>query len=173
MHNNPAQAGNGAMRADVEYNTTGVIDGAATTGGSSDGWGTYFICDWQNNTGQDVTWEDAMASKFQFCLASRRCLCASPSIQYSILRKTISIKIVCGQVQPHQRRPRDTVNTTVITIPVSVNMAKIKVSCGQNICQKRINFLLITSNRKSGSSLYFINGVKKKKASKIQEMISL
>ncbi len=34
-----------------------------------------------------------------------RCSGASPSMAYSILRKTISIITVCGQAQPHQSRP--------------------------------------------------------------------
>ncbi len=51
----PDQPGHPTMRADVEYNTTGVMDEPATTGGSWDGWGTYFIASWVNLTGQDVT----------------------------------------------------------------------------------------------------------------------
>ena len=41
----------------------------------------------------------------QGALASARCWWASPSMAYSIFRKTISISTVCGQVQPHQSRP--------------------------------------------------------------------
>ena len=51
----PAQPAGGGTRADVEYNTAGAIDAPATTGGSWDGWGSYFITNWFNNTGQDVT----------------------------------------------------------------------------------------------------------------------
>jgi hypothetical protein len=40
--------------ADVEYNTTGTIDGPATTGGSASGWGTHFITSWTNNTGMEL-----------------------------------------------------------------------------------------------------------------------
>jgi hypothetical protein len=40
--------------ADVEYNTTGTIDGPATTGGSASGWGTHFITNWTNGSGEDV-----------------------------------------------------------------------------------------------------------------------
>ena len=40
--------------ADVEYNTTGTIDGAATTGGSATGWASHFITAWTNGTGLDV-----------------------------------------------------------------------------------------------------------------------
>lgn len=50
----PAVPGDGGTRADVEYNTAGAIDAPATTGGSSDGWGEYFITAWANLTGQDV-----------------------------------------------------------------------------------------------------------------------
>jgi hypothetical protein len=49
----PASPGS-ATRADVEYNTAGAIDAMATTGGSADGWGEYFITSWTNTTGQDV-----------------------------------------------------------------------------------------------------------------------
>ena len=54
VQDNPAQ-GNSGTRADVEWNTTGTIDGPATTGGSADGWGPYFITAWTNDTGQDVS----------------------------------------------------------------------------------------------------------------------
>lgn len=51
----PDQPAQPSSRADVEYNTTGVMDEPATLGGSASGWGTYFIAAWTNVTGQDVT----------------------------------------------------------------------------------------------------------------------
>jgi hypothetical protein len=52
--NAPAQGGS-TILSDVWYNTTGVLDGAATLGGSDTGWGPYFIATWVNDTGMDVT----------------------------------------------------------------------------------------------------------------------
>jgi hypothetical protein len=54
VQDNPAQAGS-STRADVEWSTTGAMDTPATLGGSADGWGTYFITAWTNDTGQDVS----------------------------------------------------------------------------------------------------------------------
>ncbi len=41
-------------RADWEYNTTGMMDGAATSGGSATGWGEFFICTVQNTAGAEI-----------------------------------------------------------------------------------------------------------------------
>lgn len=41
-------------RADFEYNTGGAIDFVPTTGGSSTGWGEWFITTVYNDTGQDL-----------------------------------------------------------------------------------------------------------------------
>lgn len=43
------------VRADWEYNTGGSIDFVPTTGGSSTGWGEWFVTTVFNNTGQDLT----------------------------------------------------------------------------------------------------------------------
>jgi hypothetical protein len=48
------QVNGSRVPADVEYNTTGTIDGAATLGGSATGWGTYFLAQWTNGTGAAV-----------------------------------------------------------------------------------------------------------------------
>lgn len=62
--------------------------------------------------------------------AAARALCswASPSIQYSILRKTISMRSVWGQVQPHHSRPKAVVKTMIPMKKMSIATAKMKVS---------------------------------------------
>ena len=52
-----------------------------------------------------------------------RCLRASPSIQYSILRNTSSINTDCGHAQPQNNRPKTAVNRTIKTINVSMARA--------------------------------------------------
>ena len=42
------------IRYDFAYNTGGALDFVPTTGGSSDGWGEWFITTVYNNTGQDL-----------------------------------------------------------------------------------------------------------------------
>jgi len=42
------------IRADFEYNTGGVIDFVPDTGGSSDGWGEWFIVTVHNDTGMNL-----------------------------------------------------------------------------------------------------------------------
>ena len=59
-------------------------------------------------------------SLVQGALSRRRWALASPSTQYSILRKTISMKMVCGQTQPQKRRPNTTVNKAMKTTKVSM-----------------------------------------------------
>jgi glycerol-3-phosphate dehydrogenase len=54
-------------------------------------------------------------SAFQGMRFSACCLGASPSIQYSNLRNTISMKTVCGQAHPQNNRPKATVNTMINT----------------------------------------------------------
>lgn len=43
-----------AVRAVWEWNSAGSIDAAATTGGSSDGWGTHFLATTVNDSGDDM-----------------------------------------------------------------------------------------------------------------------
>ncbi len=88
----------------------------------------------------------------------RRWACASPSIQYSILRKIISMKIVCGQAQPQKMRPNTTVNTIMKTTKVRKPIAKMKKSCGQKILPKKMNFRSMMLNRKKGSPFTLMNG---------------
>ena len=64
---------------------------------------------------------------------------ASPSMAYSILRKTISIITVCGQAQPHQSRPNAVVKTMMPTANSSRPTAKMIMSCGQKIWPSTTN----------------------------------
>ena len=101
-------------------------------------------------------------SAFQGIARNCFCLPESPSIQYSILRKTISIKIVCGQAHPQNIRPNTTVNKMIKTTNVSMAIPKIKKSCGQNTMPNIINLRSSTLSINSGSLFTLINGSVKK-----------
>jgi len=66
--------------------------------------------------------------KVQGAASSARCAAASPSMKYSIFLNTISMSNVCGQVQPHQRRPKAAVKTKMLVRKRSVAKAKMTVS---------------------------------------------
>ena len=83
---------------------------------------------------------------------------ASPSIQYSILRKTISIKIVCGQTHPQNTLPNTTVNNTMKSMKVSIPIPKMKKSCGQKVTEKKTKRLSNILNRKKGAPFILTNG---------------
>ena len=102
-------------------------------------------------------------SAFHFCLSSFICFDLSPSTQYSTLRNTISINMVCGQAQPQNILPKATVNKITKTINVNSPIAKMKKSCGQNILPKNINFRSKTLNRNNGSPSTLIKGKVKNK----------
>ena len=94
----------------------------------------------------------------QGALSRARCWCESPSMRYSILRKTISISTVCGQVQPHQSRPKAAVNMMMPVTKISRATAKMIMSCGQKIWPRMTNLrstMLISS---SGLPLMRTNG---------------
>ena len=97
-------------------------------------------------------------SAFQAIFFKSICWLLSPSIQYSILRKIISIKIVCGQAQPQNIRPNTTVNTIIKTIKVSMPIPKIKKSWGQKTIPKMMNFLSRILIIIKGSPFTFIKG---------------
>ena len=101
-------------------------------------------------------------------LFNKRCLAASPSIRYSTLRKSISIKIVCGQTHPQNKRPNAAVNKTMKTINVTIVNPKMKKSCGQNILPNRINFPSGILNKKNGLPFIFIKGIVRNNAKKPQ-----
>src|SRR6266498_2681730 len=67
------------------------------------------------------------------------CEAASPSTRYSTLRKSISIKMVCGQTHPQNKRPKVAVNKTMNTIKVIIVNPNMKKSCGQKIFPNRMN----------------------------------
>ena len=90
------------------------------------------------------------------------CCAASPSIQYSILRNTISIKMVCGQAHPQKILPNTTVNKITNTMNVSIPIPKIKKSCGQKIIPNMMNFRSRILSINNGSPFTFINGSVKK-----------
>ena len=97
-------------------------------------------------------------SAVQGAAARRFCSSASPSMRYSILRNTISIITVCGQVQPHQSRPNAVVNRIIPVRKSSTATAKITASCGQKICpsmENRRSTMFIISN---GLPLMRMNG---------------
>ncbi len=53
--NPPPGLGRSSVRADFEYNTGGSIDFAPTTGGSTTGWGEWFVTTVHNNMGTNMT----------------------------------------------------------------------------------------------------------------------
>ena len=87
-----------------------------------------------------------------------RWLGASPSMAYSILRKTISIITVCGQAQPHQSRPKAAVKMMMPVKNTSTAMAKMIMSCGQNTCPSTTNLRSTMFIRSSGLPLMVANG---------------
>ena len=100
-------------------------------------------------------------SAVQGAFFSNFCLAASPSIRYSTFRNSISIKMVCGQTHPQNKRPNAAVNKTMKTIKVIIVTPKMKKSCGQNIFPKMINFASGILNRNKGLPFIFINGKRK------------
>src|SRR6266496_4400567 len=78
------------------------------------------------------------------------CAGASPSIKYSTLRKSISIKMVCGQTQPQNKRPKAAVNKMMNTINVIIVNPKMKKSCGQKTFPKMINLASGILKRNNG-----------------------
>ena len=83
---------------------------------------------------------------------------SSPSIQYSIFRNNISMKMVCGQAQPHQIRPNNTVNKLTNRRNATRPKATKWKSCGKNGTPQKINFRSNTLNRKMGFPLYSTQG---------------
>lgn len=86
----------------------------------------------------------------------------------SILRKTISMRTVCGQVQPHQRRPKAVVKMTMPVRKISMATANITMSCGQKIwpsIEKRRSTMLII---RSGLPWMRMNGPMNMTASRSQ-----
>ena len=55
-------------------------------------------------------------------LSRRRWAFASPSIQYSMRRNTISMNNVCGHIQPHHTRPNTTVKRITKTKKVIITI---------------------------------------------------
>jgi len=101
-------------------------------------------------------------SAFQGCLFNVCWWVASPSIQYSIFLKTISIKMVCGQAQPQNTRPKTTVKRTINTMNVSIASTNKKKSCDQKTTPNKINFRSRIFIKNSGSPFTFIKGRVKK-----------
>ena len=90
----------------------------------------------------------------------------SPSIQYSIRRNTISMKMVCGHTHPQKRRPYTTVNRVMKMIMMIAPMAKRYKSCGQKTFPKRTNFLSRILKRKSCSPPILMWGAAKSRISR-------
>ena len=91
--------------------------------------------------------------------ASRaRCWWASPSMRYSSFRKTISIMMVCGHVQPHHRRPNAVVKIMMPAKNVSIATAKMMPSSGQKIWPRMANRRSTMLNIRSGLPLIRMNG---------------
>ncbi len=99
--------------------------------------------------------------------ASAFCLLASPSIKYSIFLNTISMKMVCGQVHPHQSLPNTEVNKTMNTTKVNMVSPNRKKSCGQNTSPKMMNFRSITFNNNKGLPFTSMNGMPNKRTRQI------
>ncbi len=81
----------------------------------------------------------------------------SPSIRYSIFRKTISIRTVCGQVQPHQSRPKAAVNTAIPVRNSKSPRANTRLSWGQKMTPRTENFRSMTLTMSNGLPLIFTN----------------
>src|SRR6185295_14926403 len=88
--------------------------------------------------------------KLKGALFNLRCAGASPSIQYSIFRKTISMNKVCGHIHPHQILPKTTVKSVMNTKKRIIKIASSTKSCGQNACPRMINFRSKIFNRRKG-----------------------
>src|SRR5690606_30437515 len=97
-------------------------------------------------------------SAFQGCLDNRICLPLSPSIQYSIRLNTISIKMVCGQIQPQKMRPNATVKNVINTTPIIMEITNKKKSWGQNGNPKILKRRSKTLNIKNWFPFIFIKG---------------
>jgi hypothetical protein len=72
------------------------------------------------------------------------------------------MKMVCGQAQPQNILPNMDVKRMMNTIKVIMANAKMKKSCGPNICPNMINFLFNTLIMMKGSPFIFIHGKVKK-----------
>lgn len=79
-------------------------------------------------------------------------------MRYSILRKTISRKMVWGHAQPHHNLPKVTVNRIMNMMKESISRDRIRVSWAQNMAPNRINFRLLISSRMKGFPLTRIKG---------------
>src|SRR5687768_7242788 len=86
------------------------------------------------------------------------CSFLSPSMKYSILLNTISMKIVCGHAHPHHNLPKTDVNNTIKTTKVNIVNPKRKKSCGQNIKPKIMNLRSSTFSNKIGLPFTLMNG---------------
>src|SRR5690606_19869399 len=71
---------------------------------------------------------------------------------------TISIKIVCGQAQPHQTLPKTTVNRIMKTTNISNTKMSKCVSWGQKTAPKTTNFLSKKLSSSKGCPFIFKNG---------------
>jgi hypothetical protein len=72
------------------------------------------------------------------------------------------MKMVCGQAQPQKILPKMDVKRIMNTTKVIMANAKMKKSCGPNICPKMINFLFNTLIMMKGSPFILIQGRLKK-----------
>jgi hypothetical protein len=70
--------------------------------------------------------------------------------------------MVCGQAHPQKTLPKMTVNSMINTKNVSMPNAKMKKSCGPNICPNMMNFLSKIFNMMKGSPFNLIQGSEKK-----------
>ena len=105
-------------------------------------------------------------SAFHSCLARRICAPLSPSIQNSILRNTISMNMVCGQIHPQKIRPKATVKSVTKTTPTIIEITTKWKSWGQKGNPKKLNFLSSTLNSKNWLPLIFIKGAENRKANR-------
>src|SRR6185369_2286805 len=89
-------------------------------------------------------------------------------MKYSIFRKTISMKMVCGQAHPHHILPKITVNKMMNTTNVIMASTKRKKSCGQNAMPKTMNFRSIILKSITGCPFTLMKGQANKRANRIQ-----
>lgn len=92
-------------------------------------------------------------------LSRASCWRKSPSIQNSILRKTISIKIVCGQIQPQKILPKIAVKRIMNMAKAIKPTTKIAKSYGPKASPKKINFRASKLNNINGCPFTLMNGI--------------
>lgn len=105
-------------------------------------------------------------SVFHGCASRRICLFLSPSIRYSILRKTLSIKIVWGHIHPQKILPNTTVKSVMKINPVMAPIVRIKVLRVEWLSENKNSRSKIL-NLRTGLPFIFRNGKTKRQLAEL------